>query len=348
MRVLLVSGYAHLPDLRGGLQTTTHELALTLVEHGHAVAVLAGLGTDALGRTPAPRSDDRLGYLTARVPEPEAALASMAAVFQPDAVVVQTSPRTVPLLVAALELGLPSALYLHNVEVGVLAGSLLPDPAILYLANSAFTAARYRALYGIAAEVLTPLVRPELYRVPHIGGRVLYINPTAIKGAEIFIALAGQRPAVPFTVVPSWQLPPAWLDWFRERTRELANVQWREPVDDMRPLLADTRVLLMPSLWEETFGRSVVEAQLNGIPVLASDRGNLPDTVGEGGLLVPAHAPIERWAEALDRLWGAEWQRHSTAARAHAERPEHAPDALAHRLIDLLAAHIAHNPSPPR
>ena len=41
-----------------------------------------------------------------------------------------------------------------------------------------------------------------------------------------------------------------------------------------------TRLLLMPSLWNESFGLVAAEAMLNGIPVLASNRRALTETVG--------------------------------------------------------------------
>lgn len=47
------------------------------------------------------------------------------------------------------------------------------------------------------------------------------------------------------------------------------------------------RVVLMPSLWEESFGRVAAEAMANGIPVLSSDRGALPETVGAGRFVEP-------------------------------------------------------------
>jgi hypothetical protein len=37
-----------------------------------------------------------------------------------------------------------------------------------------------------------------------------------------------------------------------------------------------------PSFWEEAFGRSIVEAQLNGIPVVASRRGGIPEALNGG------------------------------------------------------------------
>ena len=48
-----------------------------------------------------------------------------------------------------------------------------------------------------------------------------------------------------------------------------------------------TRLLLVPSVWEEPFGRVAAEAMINGVPALVGNRGALPQVVGgdfaEGG-----------------------------------------------------------------
>jgi glycosyltransferase involved in cell wall biosynthesis len=75
-----------------------------------------------------------------------------------------------------------------------------------------------------------------------------------------------------------------------------ANVTLHPPTRDMRPLYARARLLLAPSQWEEAWGRVATEAQVSGIPVLASNRGGLPEAVGNGGILLPADAPGNEWA----------------------------------------------------
>ena len=91
----------------------------------------------------------------------------------------------------------------------------------------------------------------------------------------------------------------------------------------------------MPSLWNEAFGLVAAEAMLNGIPVLGSNRGALPETIGDGGFLfkipdrytpetagVPTAEEVEPWVETVIQLWDdpAFYDRWSRAAR---ERSHH-------------------------
>jgi glycosyltransferase involved in cell wall biosynthesis len=60
-------------------------------------------------------------------------------------------------------------------------------------------------------------------------------------------------------------------------------------------------VVLAPSRCEEACPYSVLDAYATGVPVLASDRGGLPELVSNGAVL-PAEDP-GAWADALARLW---------------------------------------------
>ena len=54
---------------------------------------------------------------------------------------------------------------------------------------------------------------------------------------------------------------------------------------DPRKFYAATKLLLMPSLMENA-GFVAMEAMTNGIPVLASNRGGLPETIGDAAPMI--------------------------------------------------------------
>jgi glycosyltransferase involved in cell wall biosynthesis len=72
------------------------------------------------------------------------------------------------------------------------------------------------------------------------------------------------------------------------------------PQDQRERLLAQSRVLVLPSL-NEGFGLPALEAMSAGVPVIASNRGSLPEVLGNAGVLFDPQDP-EALAAALQRL----------------------------------------------
>ena len=62
-------------------------------------------------------------------------------------------------------------------------------------------------------------------------------------------------------------------------------------------------VVLAPSRCEEACPYSVLDASAAGVPVLASDRGGLPELVSPDGVVLGAEDQ-RAWTEALGQLWG--------------------------------------------
>lgn len=343
MRVLFASVYPHLPDVVGGLQTTTDNFCIALRDAGAEVAVLCGrVANQPDIKPPNTLRDGSLGYTVIRTADPVNALPMVAAAWNASVIVVQSGTTLLPMVLRSLEMTLPTAVYLHNVEEHQLGGALVADPRLLFLSNSVFTARRWRVLSGIDSVVVQPLVLPERYLVTRLGNRVLFVNPVPIKGVEIMFGLAAACPEIPFLVAESWGLEPRWRDYCVRRAARHRNIEWTVPTSEMRVLYNQARTLLMPSIWEEAFGRTAVEAQISGIPVVASQRGALPETVGAGGILVDPHAPLAEWAAALRRAYrpSPEYEALSQAAREHAYQTAAAP-LIAGQLLTLLAAHAS-------
>jgi glycosyltransferase involved in cell wall biosynthesis len=119
--------------------------------------------------------------------------------------------------------------------------------------------------------------------------------------------------------------------------------------DDVAALLQQADVFVLPSL-SEARPRSVLEAMLAELAVVASDVGGLPTVVEheKTGLLVPS-ADAAALAKALDRLAASEATRIQLgrAARDYVER-ECRPERTARKYVDTYRAMVAVGRQAPR
>jgi glycosyltransferase involved in cell wall biosynthesis len=82
-------------------------------------------------------------------------------------------------------------------------------------------------------------------------------------------------------------------------------VQDGVPSTQVPDLMRQLDVLAVPSLtmpnWKEQFGRVIIEAMACGVPVVGSDSGEIPNVIGDGGLVTP-EGDASALADALQRL----------------------------------------------
>jgi len=201
-----------------------------------------------------------------------------------------------------------------------------------------------------AFDVLFPLVNPARYVCTGPRTHVVQVGLSTRKGAPVTLAIARGRPDIPFLIVKNWeglirQSEDAGLD---EAAASLPNVQVIRPHQDARKLYRLTKILLAPSLWDETWGRVVTEAQINGIPVVASNRGGLPEAVGRGGVVLDPKGSIDAWIDAVGRLWddSAWYQDMSQRALARSQEDDVGAAPLFERFVAILNTAIARNKAP--
>lgn len=102
------------------------------------------------------------------------------------------------------------------------------------------------------------------------------------------------------------------------------SIEWmgRRSLDEVLVLVGDAACLVMPSIWYETFGRTIIEAFARGTPVIASRLGAMAELVrdGETGLLAEPGNAIDL-AATIDRFFEqrAAWPSMRVAARQQFE-----------------------------
>jgi len=353
MRVLFVSGSPG----AGSLQSTT-ELAQRLGGRGHAVAVLQRAHGGRLRvylhkritnleAKLAPRRSANVVAAIARVigrraepldvgttPArwrallPENALRTVVRRFRPDVVIVSSIDRRAwrQMRAELAAAGIASGLYLRE-ESSLGHITVSNAPADIHLANSEVLTTGLRDL-GYDCVTIPSLVELDRCLVESSRRRVLFVNPVAISGVDIAIALAAARPDVPFVFAESWKLDADARSALDARLRGLANVEFRARVDDPSLVYRDASVMLAPYL-SNGRPRVVLEAHANGIPVLATDIPALREAVGTGGRFVDAAAPVEVWAAMLDAmLEPTAYAELTRLARAQAARPDVDPEQI--------------------
>ncbi len=97
------------------------------------------------------------------------------------------------------------------------------------------------------------------------------------------------------------------------------------PHAEVPPYLNAMDVLCAPSLstrrWREQLGRMLIEAFACGVPVIASDSGEIPYVVGDAGVIVPELGE-DAWHAALERMVLDDSLRAELAGRARARAEE--------------------------
>ena len=354
MKVLYASERPPYPFFLGGAARCAHRLLLAMTAGMDAQCVAAGnaayattpwsypererwpaLGVRSVSRSAAGGEVD-CGYPVRLLGDFPAELGALIDRFRPDLVWAQLEGAKA-ILQLAHDKGVQGLLYVHDAESNPVELRAIAALDVHLVCSSAFLAEKVRRATGRRAHVVYPA--PDLFfdTAGDPGGCVTMVNPHAVKGFDTFVEIARRLPSQKFLVVESWQLTPQALAALQERLAAVPNVALHRRVSDMREIYRQTRLLLVPSVWEEGFGMVALEAQSCGIPVIASARGGLPEAVGDGGVLVRDYRNVDAWVDAIglaSNSYGAVAER----ALRHAAGEQFTASSAAERFHDICSS----------
>lgn len=227
------------------------------------------------------------------------------------------------------------------------------------LTPSAFLSDFYRSAIGLDSTAIPSPIDLADVRAENRNPRHLtIINPSMEKGLMVFARIAHdistRRPDISIMVVESrgtaGLLVRAGLAGGFD-LRPHRNILVSPGVSRPALIYAATRVLLIPSLWAEPFGRVAVEALANAVPPIVSDRGALPGVVGDGGFTVPipesitprtqkpaSSEDVAPWTDLAIRLMTDDAFHAEASARAAAAAHRYMPETISPRYFEFFAS----------
>lgn len=360
MRILYASERPPYPFFLGGAARCAHQLLYCLSNDLGADCVAVGSSDYAVSpwHFPAPSDHASLGirsvqegtegsldcgYSIRVFPDFLRSLNRFIDSFRPDIIWAQLEgAREVLTLAKAKEV--QGLLYVHDAEFNPAELRATAELGCHVVCSSGFLAAKAAKVIGRPAHVIYPASELYFGTEADDSGEIAMINPFQVKGIDTFWEIAKRLPQQRFLLQESWKLSDKALAALQDKLAQVPNVRFQQRVSDMRQVYGQTRLLLAPSVWEEGFGMVAIEAQSCGIPVIASARGGLPESVGDGGLLIDDYRNVDAWVSAIHAVLDspANYQTWSRAALAHAQSADFNPNELARRFLA-----ICHEPAPP-
>jgi hypothetical protein len=311
MKVALVQEERYLPSFHGS-NKSNRCLLESLAHEGHDCLALCPVsppyacsdGVTVRGMPPGASHEERSAFLFSSLEE-----------FDPDVVLVSSSRHTYA-LATALQFAADRVIYLVHSHDALPFGLIRAARAVVTV--SSYSQEYIRSHAGIETVCLRfPVYGEGPY--PNLGcfdgGCVTLVKSSAGKGIDAFLDLADSFPDQQFAAV-RWAASEETLS----RMAQLSNLEVWDPHPDIEEILCRTKIVLAPSKEPETFGLIVPEAMLRGIPVIASDRGGLPEAKLGVDYLLSIELGLTRWRETLGRLLSdrSEYERCSEASRAAA------------------------------
>lgn len=175
--------------------------------------------------------------------------------------------------------------------------------------------------------ILHPPVFFDDYHTSTTKKYIALINCWERKGGKTLIALAKAMPETEFLGVKG--------GYGEQEFADLPNMTYVENTPDIKSIYAQTRILLMPSVYE-SYGRTAVEAMCSGIPVIATDTPGLRESLGKCGTFIKKHDDIEGFKTAIESFTEDKYKKVSICSIARAKDLNEKSTSELHELIRFI------------
>ncbi len=284
--------------------------------------------------------------------------------FKPYVIITQLMWSDVALKLANKH-SVPSIMRVCKVplELNLAKGSEYSPTAIISTSKSVKEYVTKR--WNRESKIIKPLVEIENYIIkkanfdPSQNDLIFMFNPLQRKGGLIFKEIAKKLPSEKFGTVLGWsslkdnrssnkfsseyikRITESESSTFDGVLLEYVNLDDCENImvfaleDDPRVLYEQIKILLIPSQWEEAFGRVAIEAMVNGIPVIASNVAGLKDSVGNGGILVEKDK-VNEWVKEILKFKNTEYYKEMSEKAKNWVKKNYSEDDVLKETVGLI------------
>jgi glycosyltransferase involved in cell wall biosynthesis len=220
--------------------------------------------------------------------------------FSPD--IILTAEEDAEIIIdIAKKMGIPSVLLLFHAgwsKERIIEISTKTDIVIF---DSNFLCERYQKRLLCPSYRIYPPFDWEQWKVKRSSYRYIsMVNPTPEKGIDIFLAIAQTITNNEFLLQGGWH--PLNID-----IKNITNITYRArnfhtSSHGMNFFMENTKILLVPSQIEDALPTIAIQALHNGIPVIGSRKGGIPEVIGNGGIIVEEYDQPNAWVSAIQYL----------------------------------------------
>ncbi|MGF9648055.1 glycosyltransferase family 4 protein [Pseudarthrobacter oxydans] len=177
---------------------------------------------------------------------------------------------------------------------------------------------RFRTVHNAARTNLSFVAQEPEYDVIYVGRLVpekgvhVLIQAAALSGLKWRIAVVGGK-----FFVPGGDEDAYVQDLYKQADANNLSVEFTGPVSPSRVVeyLSKSRVSVIPSVWEEPAGLTLLESMASPAAVVASNVGGLPEASKAGGVIFVPPSDPQALRTVVDDLLADESKRRSVASK---------------------------------